>query len=66
MTIKIRLNHRGTHGASEWARENCPSYIVSKFTDYNPPSYYELTIDHYFEDTVQGHKDATLFTLRWA
>ncbi len=66
MTIQITVNHRGSQGASEWARENCSSYITGIFSDSNPPSYYELTMDHYFEDTEQGHKDATLFTLRWA
>jgi hypothetical protein len=66
MTNKVRLYHRDSPGASEWARENCPSYIISKCSNANPPSYYEMTIDHYFEDTEQGHKDAMVFTLRWA
>lgn len=66
MTNLVRLFHRDSPGASEWARENCASYIAGIVSDSNPPSYYEMTMDHYFEDTVEGQRDAALFILRWA
>lgn len=48
--------------ALEWAKANCPSYVINDFHQDGYNTYDTMKIDYFFADK----EDVLLFTLRWA
>lgn len=66
------IPRRNAEPALAWARMRCNTYITNDYSveggridAYEAGDDFEY-VDFFFSDTEQGHKEMTMFMLRWA
>ena len=62
---EVSISHSKCHGALDWAKENCPSYVTNRVDIIRLAEMDEKVGPIYITFFFADEKDATLFALRW-